>query len=92
LIEHNGDIYACDHFVYPEYRLGNLHDTDLIALAASPFLQTFGQDKLEGLSPGCHACRYLSLCFGGCPKDRFAQIKGRDVPQELSLRLLPALF
>ncbi|OHC57023.1 MAG: anaerobic sulfatase maturase [Rhodobacterales bacterium RIFCSPHIGHO2_02_FULL_62_130] len=81
VIEHNGDIYACDHFVYPEYRLGNLHDTDLTALAASPFLQTFGQDKLEGLSPGCHACRYLSLCFGGCPKDRFAQMKGRDVPQ-----------
>lgn len=81
VIEHNGDIYACDHFVYPEYRLGNLNDTDLTALAASPFLQRFGQDKLEGLSPGCRACRYLSLCFGGCPKDRFARMKGRDVPQ-----------
>jgi uncharacterized protein len=81
VIEHNGDIFACDHYVFPEYRLGNLSDTDLASIAASPFLQTFGQDKLDGLSPECRACRYLPLCFGGCPKDRFVRTKGSDVPQ-----------
>ncbi len=70
-IEHNGDVYACDHYVYPEYRLGNILQTPLVDLCLSPRQERFGYAKDLSLPPTCRACRHLWLCAGGCPKDRF---------------------
>ena len=71
LLEHNGDVYACDHYVYPEYLLGNLMDTSLAQMATSPQQSAFGLDKRESLPEYCRACSYLPKCWGGCPKHRF---------------------
>jgi len=71
-LEHNGDVYACDHFVEPDYRLGNLHATHLRELVGSPRQRDFGQAKHETLTRQCGGCEVRSLCHGGCPKDRFA--------------------
>jgi uncharacterized protein len=72
-IEHNGDLYSCDHFVEPAYRLGNILETDMIELVASPQQQKFGQDKFDTLPGMCHACDVRFACHGGCPKDRFIE-------------------
>jgi len=71
ILEHNGDVYACDHFVYPEYRLGNITESPLAELARSKSQIGFGNDKWERLPGQCKGCEYLNLCFGGCPKNRF---------------------
>ncbi len=70
-MEHDGDLYACDHYVYPEFRFGNvadgpLHQSDVVAR-----LQEFGLMKKHALPRQCQDCRELSFCFGGCPKHRF---------------------
>lgn len=70
-IEHNGDLYACDHFVEPAYKLGNILETPMIELVASPQQQKFGQDKFDTLPAYCRACDVRFACHGGCPKDRF---------------------
>ena len=71
-LEHNGDLYACDHFVEPRYRLGNIHETHMLKLVASPEQRRFGDDKRDTLTAQCRACEVRPLCHGGCPKDRFA--------------------
>jgi uncharacterized protein len=71
VMEHGGDVYSCDHFVYPQYRLGNLRERGLDEIAASRAQERFGQDKLKRLPKQCLRCEYLSLCSGGCPKNRF---------------------
>jgi len=71
IIEHNGDIYACDHFVYPEYKIGNILEDDLNEVMTSNKQEEFGMMKSEGLSETCMTCDALSLCYGGCPKHRF---------------------
>lgn len=70
-MEHNGDLFACDHYVYPEYRLGNIMETPIEALAMSPFQQKFGNDKRDTLPRYCRECEYRFACNGGCPKHRF---------------------
>jgi uncharacterized protein len=70
-MEHNGDLYACDHFVYPEYRLGNILETDIGALAWSPEAEAFGEAKKGTLTAQCRACAFRFACNGGCPKHRF---------------------
>ncbi len=70
-LEHNGDIYSCDHFVEPAYRLGNIAETPMIELIASPQQQKFGQDKFDALPRYCRECDVRFACHGGCPKDRF---------------------
>jgi len=70
-IEHNGDLYACDHFVEPDYRLGNILETPMIELVASPQQVKFGQDKFDTLPKFCRECDVRFACHGGCPKDRF---------------------
>ncbi len=72
VVEHNGDVYSCDHFVRPENFLGNIHDTHLSALATSPRQRDFGQAKSDSLPQQCLRCPVLFVCNGGCPKDRFA--------------------
>ncbi|RZF27935.1 anaerobic sulfatase maturase [Paraburkholderia sp. UYCP14C] len=71
-LEYNGDLYSCDHFVEPGYRLGNIHDTHMLDLMASPEQRRFGLDKRESLTAQCRECQVRALCNGGCPKDRFA--------------------
>jgi uncharacterized protein len=70
-IEHNGDLYACDHFVEPKYLLGNIQDTHLIELVASPQQLKFGQDKRDSLPRYCLECEVRFACHGECPKNRF---------------------
>jgi uncharacterized protein len=70
VIEHNGDLYSCDHFVDKEHRLGNIQDTSLVELLESRSQKAFGSAKLEGLPGYCKSCDVLAMCNGGCPKDR----------------------
>ena len=70
-VEHNGDIYPCDHFVYPQYRLGNVRDMSLRTAALSPSQALFGTAKRNSLPRKCLVCRWLRVCNGGCPKHRF---------------------
>ena len=70
VIEHNGDFYQCDHYVTPEHRLGNIRETPLLELLESPAQLAFGRAKQETLPRYCQECDVLSMCNGGCPKDR----------------------
>jgi uncharacterized protein len=70
-IEHNGDLYSCDHFVEPDFLLGNIQETHLIELIASDQQRKFGQDKMETLPRYCQECEVRFACNGGCPKNRF---------------------
>jgi len=71
IIEHNGDIYSCDHFVYPQYKIGNIVADDPAVLFESEQQIKFGNDKRDKLSDECLNCSVLPLCYGGCPKHRF---------------------
>ena len=72
VVEHNGDVYMCDHFVYPEYRLGNIGTEHLADMQRKPELFRFGLEKRNSLPSDCHRCEYLFACRGECPKHRFA--------------------
>ena len=70
-LEHNGDMYSCDHFVEPDYKLGNIHQTPMIDLVTSPQQVQFGRNKQSLLPNMCQQCDVRFACNGGCPKDRF---------------------
>jgi uncharacterized protein len=70
-LEHTGDLYSCDHFVEPAFKLGNIKDKHMIELIASPQQQKFGLDKRDTLPRFCRECDVRFACHGGCPKDRF---------------------
>jgi uncharacterized protein len=70
-LEHNGDLYSCDHFVEPAYRLGNIHESELTVLVGSDAQRGFGQAKKADLPNYCRACEVRFVCNGGCPKNRF---------------------
>lgn len=70
-IEHNGDLYSCDHYVYPRYKLGNVMNHSLGAMLNSPAQIKFGNDKLDALPKFCRACEVRFACNGECPKHRF---------------------
>jgi uncharacterized protein len=70
-MEHTGDLYACDHFVEPNYFLGNINDKPMLELVASDQQRKFGQDKLDKLPRYCRECEVRFVCHGGCPKNRF---------------------
>lgn len=70
-LEHNGDLYSCDHFVYPQHRLGNLADTPLAELVGSERQRAFGDAKRDTLPRYCRECEVRFACNGGCPKSRF---------------------
>ena len=72
VVEHNGDVYMCDHFVYPEYRLGNIGTEHLADMQRKPELFRFGIEKRNSLPSDCRRCEYLFACRGECPKHRFA--------------------
>jgi uncharacterized protein len=70
-LEHNGDLYSCDHFVEPKHLLGNIMKTPMIELVASGKQRRFGQDKLDTLPAYCRECDVRFICNGECPKNRF---------------------
>ncbi len=72
-IEHNGDLYSCDHFVEPNYLIGNIQQDHLIQLVASPQQLKFGQDKRDTLPRYCRECDVRFACHGECPKNRFIE-------------------
>lgn len=69
-IEHNGDLYSCDHFVEPKYLLGNITKRPLPLLATDPQQIKFGQDKFDTLPRYCRECEFVKYCYGGCPSHR----------------------
>lgn len=71
VVEHNGDVYMCDHFVYPEYCLGNIGEEHLRDLQRKPELFRFGVEKRNSLPYDCRRCEFLFACQGECPKHRF---------------------
>ena len=75
VMEHNGDVYSCDHFVFPEYRLGNLNEKTITEMVYSPQQQRFAQMKTAMLPRQCRECPFLFACHGECPKNRFMRDK-----------------
>lgn len=72
-MEWNGDVYACDHFVFPSYRLGNVRETTFIEMLKSDRQQQFARSKQSSLPQQCRECRWLFACNGECPRNRFAR-------------------
>jgi uncharacterized protein len=72
-LEHNGDLYSCDHFVEPDYKLGNIQEHDISQLVATDQQRKFGRDKLEALPQQCLNCKVRFACHGECPKNRFCE-------------------
>jgi uncharacterized protein len=70
-LEHNGDLYSCDHYVYPENKLGNILEQPLVSLVNSPQQRRFGLDKRDSLPGYCRECDVRFACNGECPKHRF---------------------
>lgn len=71
VVEFNGDVYSCDHFVFPEYKLGNIRDKSLLTYMNLPRQRKFGLDKRDTLPGYCRKCDFRDLCNGECPKNRF---------------------
>ena len=71
VMEHNGDVYSCDHFVFPEYKLGNIHEQSLVAMMYSERQRRFGRAKADSLPTQCRECQWLNACHGECPRNRF---------------------
>ncbi len=72
-LEHNGDLYACDHYVESGYLLGNILEQPLAAMVESDRQRQFGQDKLDRLPQYCRACEVVFACYGECPRNRFIE-------------------
>ena len=72
VMEHNGDVFACDHFVFPEYKRGNIHTQTITEMMYSPEQLQFGKNKWQSLPCQCKECSFLFACYGECPKNRFA--------------------
>ena len=75
VVEHNGDVFPCDHFVYQGFKMGNLNETSLEKLMSSDMITSFGIDKRNSLPSQCIRCRYFFTCHGECPKHRFSKTK-----------------
>ncbi|MGF1758231.1 anaerobic sulfatase maturase [Photobacterium sagamiensis] len=75
VLEANGDLYNCDHFVYPEHLVGNIHESSIRELNQDDKAFTFGQDKKDKLTKQCVECEFRFACHGGCPKHRFITSK-----------------
>lgn len=71
-MEWNGDVYSCDHFVFPDYKLGNIHQNTIIEMMSSERQLKFGADKRNALPKQCLNCKWLFACNGECPRNRFS--------------------
>ncbi|SBW07841.1 Anaerobic sulfatase-maturating enzyme [uncultured Dysgonomonas sp.] len=78
VMEFNGDVYSCDHFVYPQYKLGNINDKTLIEMMYSTQQTEFGLTKSASLSSQCKQCKYLFACRGECPKNRISKTQSGE--------------
>lgn len=81
-LEHNGDVYSCDHFVYPQYKLGNLMNESLGAMVDSRAQEAFGEAKRDRLPVECRECPVRFACHGECPKHRF--VRSKDGSRDLN--------
>ena len=70
-LEHNGDLYSCDHYVEPAHRLGNITETHMAVMVASPQQRAFGAAKADSLPAQCVRCEVRFACHGECPRNRF---------------------
>ena len=77
VLEHNGDLYSCDHFVDSEHKLGNINKRSILEMMNSDQQQKFGRAKKENLHKKCFECDYLFICNGGCPKNRIVDTGNR---------------
>ncbi|MGV6988528.1 anaerobic sulfatase maturase [Testudinibacter sp. P80/BLE/0925] len=75
VVEANGDVYSCDHYVYPQYQVGNLNQQSLREIVLSPQQRQFGANKQQQLTALCRQCEFLPLCQGGCPKHRIVAVE-----------------
>lgn len=75
VMEFNGDVYSCDHFAFPEYKLGNLHDQTIFEMMNGQRQREFSRMKKQMLPQQCRECRFLFACHGECPKNRFVRDK-----------------
>jgi uncharacterized protein len=78
VIEHNGDVYPCDHFVYKKYLIGNISQRTLRDMATSDEQYRFGLEKRNGLPSKCFSCKFANICHGECPKHRFSRTENGD--------------
>ncbi len=85
VVEWNGDVYSCDHFVFPEHRLGNIRRQTIYEMMHSPQQQAFARQKQEALPRQCHECQWLFTCYGECPRNRIrtdsTETEGQESPQ-----------
>lgn len=79
VMEFNGDVYACDHFVFPEYKIGNIYSKSLMEMMYSSKQINFGNDKYDRLPKQCKECKYQFACRGECPKNRIRTTKDGEV-------------
>lgn len=75
VMEHNGDIYCCDHFVFPEYYLGNIRNRGILDMLNSEKQMAFADMKTKGLPAQCHKCQWQFACHGECPRNRFVRTR-----------------
>lgn len=75
-MEHNGDVYSCDHFTFPEYKLGNIRETGFAKMLHSSKQMHFAMNKSQAVPAQCRQCPYFFACKGGCPKDRIIELSG----------------
>ncbi len=80
-MEPNGDLYTCDHYVYPEHKVGNIHHDNLEGIIYGEKQQEFGYNKIESLTTECQTCEYVFACYGECPKNRFIKNKNGEANQ-----------
>lgn len=80
-LEMNGDVYNCDHYVYADYKLGNINQTSLKEMNNGAQNLDFAENKYRNLSGECHSCPWLFACYGGCPKHRFLRSLTGDTKQ-----------
>ena len=85
VVEHNGDVYNCDHFVYPEYLLGNIREKSLLEIYNDPKRFRFGVAKRTSLPRECMKCRFYFACRGECPKHRFDRPVAEPVEAPVSI-------
>jgi uncharacterized protein len=77
-MEHNGDVFSCDHYVYPKFKLGNVMNSSLGEMVNSEFQKQFGAEKKSTLPKYCLECDVRHLCHGECPKHRFLLTPDRE--------------
>jgi uncharacterized protein len=92
ILEHNGDIYSCDHYMYPEYRLGNILTGGLSDLLLSEAQTEFGEAKERSLTAMCRNCDVLFACRGDCPKHRFELSEDGEAGQSYLCRSYKQYF